>query len=206
MVEIEAPGRWNSCRRQGARGRRHSRGADHCLDRGSRRNSSQRSDALGHRTAHDWRTPNARPPWRQNSLKRPTAQQLKISPKARRLAKEHGIDIADLRGSGPEGEVLAEDVLALADKSASKSASPVPATSGAIESVSSIARLMAERTTQSWTSVPHFFVVREIDAGGMLAAREKIESAREKTSGRQTYHHGHLDCGRRTRACESIRG
>jgi pyruvate dehydrogenase E2 component (dihydrolipoamide acetyltransferase) len=112
-----------------------------------------------------------------------TAQHLKISPKARRLAKEHGINIADLRGSGPEGEVLAEDVLALADKSASKSASPVPATSGAIESVSSIARLMAERTTQSWTSVPHFFVVREIDAGGMLAAREKIESAREKHQG-----------------------
>ena len=32
---------------------------------------------------------------------------------------------------------------------------------------------MAERTTQSWTTAPHFFLVREIDASGLVAAREK---------------------------------
>ena len=32
---------------------------------------------------------------------------------------------------------------------------------------------MAERTTQSWTTAPHFFLVREIDASGLIAAREK---------------------------------
>ena len=35
-----------------------------------------------------------------------------------------------------------------------------------------LARLMAERTTQSWTTVPHFFVVREVDAGALVEARE----------------------------------
>jgi len=36
---------------------------------------------------------------------------------------------------------------------------------------------MAERTTHSWTSVPHFFVVREVDASGLIAAREHSKSA-----------------------------
>ena len=35
----------------------------------------------------------------------------RISPKARRLAREHGVDIATLRGSGPGGEILADDIL-----------------------------------------------------------------------------------------------
>src|SRR4029453_9426581 len=39
---------------------------------------------------------------------------------------------------------------------------------------SAIARLMADRTTQSWTQVPHFFLVREIDASALVAAREKL--------------------------------
>jgi len=58
--------------------------------------------------------------------------------------------------------------------------SPAP---DASETMSSIARLMAERTTQSWTTVPHFFVVREIDAGGMVEAREKLARTFERDRG-----------------------
>jgi pyruvate dehydrogenase E2 component (dihydrolipoamide acetyltransferase) len=54
--------------------------------------------------------------------------------------------------------------------------------------MSSIARLMAERTTQSWTSVPHFFVVREADAGAVIEAREKLGSAIEKVQGARITH------------------
>jgi pyruvate dehydrogenase E2 component (dihydrolipoamide acetyltransferase) len=39
---------------------------------------------------------------------------------------------------------------------------------------------MAERTTQSWTTVPHFFVVREVDAGALNEARQKLGSEIEK--------------------------
>jgi len=54
--------------------------------------------------------------------------------------------------------------------------------------MSSIARLMAERTTQSWTSVPHFFVVREVDAAALSEAREKLGSAIEKAQGGRVTH------------------
>ena len=100
----------------------------------------------------------------------------KISPKARRLAKELKVDIANLRGSGPGGEILASDVQAAAGAtgaaSEKKSAVEVPSTSG---------RLMAERTTQGWTTVPHFFVTREIDAGTLNEYREKLAHEIEHT-------------------------
>jgi pyruvate dehydrogenase E2 component (dihydrolipoamide acetyltransferase) len=96
-----------------------------------------------------------------------------ISPKARRLAKELGVDVATLRGSGPGGEILASDVLAAAE---SKSSSP-SVTKAAVETPSLIGRLMAERTTQSWTTIPHFFVVREVDASALVESRERIGAA-----------------------------
>jgi len=104
-----------------------------------------------------------------------------ISPKARRLAKEHGVDVSSLRGSGPGGEILASDVLAAAESGSSSSSAPTD-----IETLSSIGRLMAERTTQSWTTVPHFFVVREVDAGALVEAR--LGSATEQVRGVKLTH------------------
>jgi pyruvate dehydrogenase E2 component (dihydrolipoamide acetyltransferase) len=125
----------------------------------------------------------------------------KISPKARRLAREHGVDISTLRGSGPGGEILAEDIMkaagggaaaaASAPAPAARPASPTPAPaipSGPPEAVSSIGRIMAERTTQSWTSVPHFFVTREVDATALNATRERLIPVIEKSHGVKVTH------------------
>lgn len=98
-----------------------------------------------------------------------TASSARISPKARRLAKEKGVDLARIKGSGPGGEILASDVLAVA---VAGSAAPSTTKIQTQPQLSTLARLMAERTTQSWTTVPHFFVTREIDARGLLALRE----------------------------------
>ena len=102
----------------------------------------------------------------------------RISPKARRLAKEQAVDLAGIRGSGPEGEILASDILAVAQ---AKSATPP-------NPLSAIARLMAERTTQSWTSIPHFFVTRQADAGPLNEAREQWAAATEKAQGIRATH------------------
>jgi pyruvate dehydrogenase E2 component (dihydrolipoamide acetyltransferase) len=115
----------------------------------------------------------------------PASSSARISPKARRLAKEHGIDLSSVRGTGSDGEILAEDVMALV---ASPKATKDAAAQGSLETMSSIARLMGERTTQSWTTVPHFFVVRELDAGAAVDAREKLGSAIEKTQGLRVTH------------------
>jgi pyruvate dehydrogenase E2 component (dihydrolipoamide acetyltransferase) len=99
----------------------------------------------------------------------PAAQSVRISPKARRLAAERGVNFGDVHGSGAEGEILASDILAAVE---SQAASP----SVKAGSASAVSRLMAERTTQSWTTVPHFFVVREVDAGALNDARHKFGS------------------------------
>jgi pyruvate dehydrogenase E2 component (dihydrolipoamide acetyltransferase) len=108
-----------------------------------------------------------------------------VSPKARRLAKEHGVDIASLRGSGPGGEILASDVLAVAESMSASASTPALT---AAQVPSSIGRLMAERTAQSWTTVPHFFVVREIDASALVEVRGRLGSSLEQARGIKLTH------------------
>ena len=100
---------------------------------------------------------------------------LKVSPKARRLAKERGVDLSRLQGSGPEGEILAADVMS----TAGTEMSPAPVTT--YESGSTVARLMAKRVTEAWTTVPHFYVVREVDAAGLKSAREGSANSVEQS-------------------------
>lgn len=111
-----------------------------------------------------------------------SSQTVQISPKARRLAKEHGVDISKLRGSGPDGAITTEDILSAAQDISAPSKPGVPPVPSAA-APSSVARLMAERTTQSWTTVPHFFLTRDVDAGALLEAQKKYTSEIEKTRG-----------------------
>jgi pyruvate dehydrogenase E2 component (dihydrolipoamide acetyltransferase) len=106
----------------------------------------------------------------------PSASPTRVSPKARRLAREHSVDISQLRGSGPGGEILASDILEAAK-------SPGTLVSAKVEKPSAVARLMAERTTQSWTSVPHFFVTREVDAAGLVQERDRLAPMIEQARG-----------------------
>jgi pyruvate dehydrogenase E2 component (dihydrolipoamide acetyltransferase) len=96
------------------------------------------------------------------------------SPKARRLAEERGIPLASLHGSGPDGAVLAADVPLEANSSRGESQT---------ESVGAVWRLMAERMSSSWTSVPHFYLVREVDASGLVEWRSRAAESVEKRSG-----------------------
>jgi pyruvate dehydrogenase E2 component (dihydrolipoamide acetyltransferase) len=100
---------------------------------------------------------------------------VKTSPKARRLAGELQVNLDGVRGSGPGGEILASDVAAAA-KSPAPSA-VAPSAGAKLETLTAIGRLMAERTVQSWTTVPHFFLAREVDASALLQIREKLAAS-----------------------------
>jgi pyruvate dehydrogenase E2 component (dihydrolipoamide acetyltransferase) len=103
------------------------------------------------------------------------------SPKARRLAAERGLDIAALRGSGPGGAVLADDVPAA--RPAATPALAVPPREAA-PSVGTVWRIMAERMTASWTSAPHFYLVREVNVSRLASW---LEQARKRTGTHVTY-------------------
>ncbi len=90
------------------------------------------------------------------------------SPKARRLARERGVDISSLPGTGPSGAIVADDVLRAEGTSG-------PPSAGQLLTVSAAWRLMAERTTLSWTSAPHIFLLREINASRLITWREKYQ-------------------------------
>jgi pyruvate dehydrogenase E2 component (dihydrolipoamide acetyltransferase) len=101
-----------------------------------------------------------------------------VSPKARRLAQELGVELAQISGSGPAGVISAGDVQAFVDARRSS-----PAVLPASPPGSKIWRLMAERTMLSWTTVPHFFVSREVDSTELLVARNGLAPKIERESG-----------------------
>jgi pyruvate dehydrogenase E2 component (dihydrolipoamide acetyltransferase) len=113
----------------------------------------------------------------------------KVSPKARRIAAELNVNLDNVHGSGPGGEILASDIEVAAKTPApARQAASADADNVKLETFTAIGRLMAERTTQSWTSVPHFFLQRDVDVGALLSAREKIVLAPDKSPGVKITH------------------
>jgi pyruvate dehydrogenase E2 component (dihydrolipoamide acetyltransferase) len=112
-----------------------------------------------------------------SSVAEPASLKARISPKARRLAGELNVDLDSVKGSGPGGEILASDIESAAHSKTPTTAPASSSTQPNLETLTAVGRLMAERTTQSWTTVPHFFLVREVDATGLNAAREKFASS-----------------------------
>ena len=111
------------------------------------------------------------------------------SPKARRLAAERGIDLRALKGSGPGGAVLTLDVPAATVPSTTPPLTTGPLTlpspqRGEGGGVGTVWRIMAERMTASWTSAPHFYLVREVNVTRLVAWLPK---ARKQTGAHVTY-------------------
>jgi pyruvate dehydrogenase E2 component (dihydrolipoamide acetyltransferase) len=114
------------------------------------------------------------------------------SPKARRLAAERGIDLRALKGSGPGGAVLTMDVPAATAPATAEPLTTPPLPTPPLtlpsprrgEGVSTVWRIMAERMTASWTSAPHFYLVREVNVTRLVAWLDK---ARKQTGAHVTY-------------------
>jgi pyruvate dehydrogenase E2 component (dihydrolipoamide acetyltransferase) len=107
---------------------------------------------------------------------------IKASPLARRIARERGIDLAQLRGTGPDGRIVAEDVERAEAVPAAASNSLLLASSAAeIEHrpLSSIRKTIARRLTQAWT-VPAFQLTVDVD---MTRADLLVQAQRELNPG-----------------------
>src|SRR6202034_4541479 len=132
------------------------------------------------------------------------ANRMFSSPLARRLAKDAGIDIGRIEGSGPHGRIIARDVEAaksgrgLRAPGAAPTAAPTPAPAiapsmsdqqiralyeeGSYELVphDGMRRTIAQRLTASTQTVPHFYLTVDCRIGRLLDAREEINAAAPK--------------------------
>jgi pyruvate dehydrogenase E2 component (dihydrolipoamide acetyltransferase) len=98
-----------------------------------------------------------------------TNGRIKASPLARRIARERGIELSSLHGTGPDGRIVAEDV----ERAQAVAAAP----SGEVESrpLSNIRKTIARRLTEAWT-VPAFQLTVDVD---MTRTQELVQKQRE---------------------------
>ncbi|HET7035212.1 MAG TPA: dihydrolipoamide acetyltransferase family protein [Thermomicrobiaceae bacterium] len=129
-------------------------------------------------------------------LERAPGERVRASPLVRRLAAEHGIDLSDVRGSGPGGRIVKVDIMPLIGRPATQAApaeapaapapaprtapaaAPTPAAVGApageLRELPRIRRTIAKRMSESWQQAPHFFVTMAIGMDKAMALREQI--------------------------------
>ena len=90
------------------------------------------------------------------------------SPAARRLAREEGVDLASLRGSGPGGRIVARDI------DATLPAPGAPAPPAAVASSDRLRDAVVRNITASWQQIPHVHIGGELVADGLVAARTAL--------------------------------
>lgn len=119
----------------------------------------------------------------------PTQERVKASPLARRIAQEAGIDLAMVKGTGPGGRIVERDVQQFLASKQGAARPPIvepmrlteavletPSLTGG-EPLSRMRRLIAERTTLTKQTVPHFYVTMDIDMSEAMALRERLNAA-----------------------------
>jgi pyruvate dehydrogenase E2 component (dihydrolipoyllysine-residue acetyltransferase) len=132
-----------------------------------------------------------------NVIRRPAEQEngerQRVSPVARRLAEEHGVDLRRVQGSGPGGRITKEDVEAAAQQKAQPQAAaaaparearqPTARPTGEVEVVelSKLQTTVAMRLAQSAFSAPHFYVTSEIAMDDAVRLRQMFNEAVDKS-------------------------
>jgi pyruvate dehydrogenase E2 component (dihydrolipoamide acetyltransferase) len=128
--------------------------------------------------------PETAPPELEPPAKPAAGNGVKASPLARRLAREMGVDLAGLEGSGPDGRVVKDDVLAAGGarpRAAGTAGAPAqrPRPAGPLVEVEEPTRMqatIARRMTESKTTVPHFYVTVEARVDEAVRLREQLKA------------------------------
>lgn len=112
-----------------------------------------------------------------------SAARLVVSPIVRRLARERGIDLAALTGTGPGGRIVRRDLdgipvtASTAPVATAPSSVPATAAAGAPEKLTGMRKAIARRLTESKTTVPHFYVTAHCRVDRLLALRAQVNEA-----------------------------
>lgn len=124
-------------------------------------------------------TPAATAPEAPSATARPLA-----SPAVRRLARERGVDLRAVRGSGPGGRIVREDVEAgaeAADGPAAPAPAPLPPEPGRTLPLRGLRRTIARSLSEAWRTVPHVIDFREVDVTAIAAARARLREHAERS-------------------------
>jgi pyruvate dehydrogenase E2 component (dihydrolipoamide acetyltransferase) len=119
----------------------------------------------------------------QKQSKEPS-KRIFVSPIARKMAQEKGIDLSSIKGSGPMGRIIKMDVLKATEKGI---APPVKGVPERMIPLKGIRRIIAKRMTESFQNVPHFYLSLEIDMTSCLTLHEQLrEEVESRTKLRLT--------------------
>jgi pyruvate dehydrogenase E2 component (dihydrolipoamide acetyltransferase) len=116
---------------------------------------------------------------------------VKASPLARRIARERGIDLSSLRGTGPEGRIVAEDVeraekSAAAAPAATAPAAELPAGETEVVPLTGIRKAIARRMTEAWEA-PVFQITMTADMSAAIRLREGLVARMGEGEAKPTY-------------------
>lgn len=124
-------------------------------------------------------------------------ERVRASPLVKRLAEEHGIDLTQVAGSGPNGRIVNRDIQDIvsgkvptpkaageAAPSEEKAAAPAADVSGEKVDMPRIKRVTGERMTESKTTIPHYYVTFAVDMTEALAFRKQVNTALEAEGGK----------------------
>lgn len=115
-----------------------------------------------------------------------STERVKASPLAKKIARETGVDLTAVSGSGPGGRIIKKDVLAAPTGGAGTApkAKPAPV---ALEDrripLTGMRRVIAQRLLESKTTIPHFYLHIEVDAAPLMTARQQLNAEAEATGG-----------------------
>ena len=131
--------------------------------------------------------PAARPSAHAASAPAASGARVKASPLAKKIAAEKGVALSALSGSGPGGRIVAKDVHGAqpgAKTAAPAAIAPMPAGPNDRRlPLSGMRRIIAERLLISKTTIPHFYLNIEVDAGPLMKFRAEANAASEAAGG-----------------------
>ena len=110
---------------------------------------------------------------------RVTEERVVASPVARRMAEQKGMDLRQIKGTGPGGRITKDDVLAYEAK---EKAAPTPAMPGEVRQLSRMRQAVARRMTQGKKEIPHFYVTTSADMTEAMHLRAQLNELWEEES------------------------